>query len=598
MKNIFLIFIIIISYICLVLSVGCSNIGREAEHKTEVLKPLSEKDDLIIKVRAPSEASPYRDICLTYMRKFKDEFNLVLSQNDVHSITNGNRKFNLITEEDNIRFIKEVKRSKLFDDNVIAVHFENSLFKHLSDNVIEDKAITYPLNVLYFNTLMKNAKKIELFDIKLQYVGFKSIDFIFVFKSTETRDVMESMLDQVFSNTNKMYEEIIENSPLKDRLDAVLHDYQRPSKWFIAGVGDTSDKATAISKTSLELIQKQSRNRVLRFREHEEYLKDILIKADSLRVEIQKKFIRYNNLLVKGDFFNKYVLSEEVNNLIRKTDQNDSDSLAMFYDDMKQIFKIGENDFSSSRNLKNNLDLLIEYNRSINVFTSQVLQKKTQLFDYAKSTHGGMSVDVERLGALGQTETMRNLIGITDPSKAVQSARDAYWKVNKKLRILMNQIKVVVRDVTEKSMDRILLESGDEFLCFPSNVIGNEKQRAIIKLVKELPSPFRYRMVFFPEKFYDTHQEIPEIILSKLVIKGENFLKILKKKIRGKYGKKISEKLSLGLNIEKAESLDVRYHLRLANSDIRGLEDFINEVSSLYMDEFQNITIKEVEAIE
>ncbi len=463
-----------------------------------------------------------------------------------------NYHFTKITSSSNRRFIQSVT-GDLEHENLFYFHVESQYLKYLNDKIFKDKQITYGFTVLYqnifYDKILKDPYLSEVMAIK--YADYKGLRIAFNSGSIfEEKKILE-LLQEVYNQTAIKFEKELKKYPFEAYLSDAPEQIKNIRKWFVAGSGRSADRAAAASR----IARKLPNENIPHFQNNKAALKSLLAKVDSLHNQIIDSFLNQNSsgfLERSAIDESNYVLSQELIDLIRKINVNAPDHFTSFNRSVQQYFgvNITQDEFK----------LLTDYLNAVDTFSPPIFQEETLPLNLSLAKKGLISADISQKGAEGQYQNMSRLIGISNPSTAIERVREGYWVVDKSIKNARDWFLTAINYTGPPDNIKQVYHSGDDILFFPDSEVTRFEKSEILKKLANHQNPSEFRIVFLPPRYSDSGINIAENLKSKLIVEAENIEKSIRRLVKAELSLAQSKELGIAINIRpttKAMSFEI-----------------------------------------
>ncbi len=214
------------------------------------------------------------------------------------------------------RFSRRKTRARLFFDS------ENAILKELNDKVLKDKNLATALMNKYKSELFEALESDPLLKniIVGKYTDYKSSRFAFSESSPEIKLAIQKNYRKVGDEFRKYLVDM--------QLVSLISDHRgiaaSPEFWHLAGFADTADGASVAARMARKSFDDMAVPRVIDFEDISKDVYELVNTIEESRKIIVKNILQQNAeskmLLLKQINNGQYVLSDEVNKILRKTD--------------------------------------------------------------------------------------------------------------------------------------------------------------------------------------------------------------------------------------------------------------------------------------
>jgi len=409
-----------------------------------------------------------------------------------------------ITFEDNQRFINLVK-TKIYSNNEVFWHLDNTVLKTLNDQVYGDKEVTHGITIFFQQQMMKNILQNKVLHSKIneKYFDYKTLRLSF--KDLNQKEISDEML-KVFVKVNDELEIYLKEKNLIDRLRSAPFLARNFKNWFAQGIGGFPDQAALVARLARTQSQKNI-SMAHTFETSQKILEKQFVNTQKLNTEVThllsydpKDYI-WSVIKINGK--EERVLSRDFLDLLRKAEFYTPDGR------VEVVRKI--NLFAGTSLNEKNLDIISQFFNNLNYFSSSVLQKETTKLNWQKAKNGFVSFDFTKKGAEGLQYVHAHMRNAKSIDEALNLSRDGFWQVDRSIK---ENVEVIKRIVGKENY-----HSGDDLIIFNENPYKGDQ---IIKKLHELvvaPQIENMRVVFFrgdqPELFGDRARDVGEMFLKK-----------------------------------------------------------------------------------
>ena len=313
--------------------------------------------------------------------------------------------------------------------------------------------------------------------------------------------------------------------------------------WHLSGYGPTPDIASAVARDARTATPNGARATLRGFGEAEANLVRNAGLSDQLRTKIAARWASVPKVMSKSDKGN-YVLSVEAINTIRKA--------APAGDNLEEYIAAVRADFLAHFKVRLDRQEILDfrdYMQSSDAFSPAIYMDRRVEVELAKARYGVVSMDLKAQNARNIEGTMKALAdteGAPIPERIV-AVRAAEAKVTASL----DSNKRTISKMGD-SRGGISQFTGDDGAYFPDHELSQEEKRTIARQLNKRVGLNRTRLVFLPQRFYDTGREIPAEQRSQWIVAAENAEKKLQKALVKTFGPRANE-ISVAFDIKASE---------------------------------------------